>query len=257
MRILFLGNNWLGWHVLEWLKQQEDEVVGLVVHPTGRQQYTEQILEAGGLPSHSVFDGSKLREESTLAAIRALNADIALSVLFGYILEPSIIGLFPQGVINLHPALLPFNRGAHPNVWSIIEGTPAGATVHYIDEGIDAGDIIAQRRVQVEPIDTGETLYRKLEAASLSLIIEAWPLIRQGNPPRKAQVLERGTYHRKMDVEEVDRIDLDSRYTARKLIDILRARTFHPYSGAYFEESGRKVYVSVSLDYAEDLASER
>jgi len=52
-----------------------------------------------------------------------------VSVLFDYILKPDFLGMFPGGTINLNPALLPYNRGQYPNVWSIVEGTPAGATI--------------------------------------------------------------------------------------------------------------------------------
>jgi methionyl-tRNA formyltransferase len=165
MRMLFLGNNWLGWQVLRWLKEQREEIVGIVIHPPKRRRYGDELVaEAGSLP---IFDGEWLRDSTVLDSIRKLDCEIAVSILFGYILRPEFLALPPAGCINLHPSLLPYNRGAHPNVWSIIEGTPAGTTLHYIDSGVDTGDIIAQREVPVEPIDTGETLYRRLEYASL------------------------------------------------------------------------------------------
>ena len=93
-----------------------------------------------------------------MADIKELGADVALSVFFGYILSPGFIDLFPQGVINLHPAYVPYNRGAFTNVWSIVDDTPAGATLHYIDTGVDTGDMIAQRRVSIEPVDTANLI---------------------------------------------------------------------------------------------------
>ena len=61
MRVLYLGNNWVGWKVLKWLKEQGEEVVGVVIHPAGKQKYAEEILEVAALPSSRVFDGSRLR----------------------------------------------------------------------------------------------------------------------------------------------------------------------------------------------------
>lgn len=247
MRIVYLGNNWLGWQVLKWLVQQGENIVGLVIHPPSRQKFGAEILATAQLPASQVFYGSTLREANVLEAIRALKPDIGISILFGYIVRPEFLDLFPYGCINLHPAYLPYNRGAFPNVWSIIDGTPAGVTLHYIDANIDTGDIIAQRKVTIEAVDTGETLYHKLEQASLNLFKETWPLVKAGKAPRISQSGEAGTYHHTRDVEKVDEILPDKLYSGQKLIDILRARTFPPYRGAYITVNGRKIYLRLEL----------
>jgi methionyl-tRNA formyltransferase len=252
MRIVYLGNNWVGWQILSWLKGQGEEIVGLVLHPAHKQKCAQEMKEIADLPESCVFDGSQLREYETFQAIQSLRPDIALSVLFGYLLKPSFLNLFPEGCINLHPAYLPYNRGAYPNVWSIIEDTPSGVTLHYIDEGVDTGDIIAQHEVTVEPVDTGKTLYHKLEQTSIALFQEMWPLIKAGTAPRSRQPDESGTYHRTKDVERIDAIDLDQTYVARDLVNTLRARTFPPYTGAYFEEDGKRVYMHLQLFYEEE-----
>jgi methionyl-tRNA formyltransferase len=253
MRILYLGNNWVGWQVLKWLKEQGEEIAGLVIHPPRKQKYAKEILRAAGLPAAKVFDGSRLAQPEVMAAIRKLAPDIGLSVLFDYILKPEFLSIFPQGVVNLHPAYLPYNRGQYPNVWSIIENTPAGVTLHYIDKGTDTGDIIARKEVAVEPVDTGETLYRKLERASVALFRETWPLVRSGKATRAPQGSEPGTCHRTKDVEAIDEIHLDETYVARDLINVLRARTFPPYPGAYFMHQGRRIYLRLQLLYEEQL----
>jgi methionyl-tRNA formyltransferase len=253
MRVLFLGNNWLGWQVLRWLKEQHEEIAGLVLHPPQRRRYGEELsAEADAVP---VFDGSRLRDPAVVNSIRELNCDIAVSVLFGYILRPDFLALPQLGCINLHPSLLPYNRGAHPNIWSIIEETPAGVTLHYIDAGVDTGDIVAQREVFVQPIDTGETLYRRLERASLELFMDTWPLVRAGNAPRWTQNRAAGSSHLASDVEGIDAIDLDASYKARDLINLLRARTFSSYPGAYFRCEGRRVYLTLQLVYGDETES--
>ena len=253
MRILLLGNNWVAWQVVHWLREQNEEIVGLVVHPSHKRKCGDEIIRSAQVSSAHIFDGSHLRQPEVLDAIEALRPDIGLSVLFDYILRSEFLDLFPAGVVNLHPAYLPYNRGQYPNVWSIVERTPAGVTLHYIDAGVDTGDIIAQRRVPIEPVDTGETLYRKLEQACVELFKETWPLIRTGQAPRIQQDKREGTYHRTQDVERIDHIDLVRTYTARELIDVIRARTFPPYPGAYFVHQGRKVYLRLQLLYEEQL----
>lgn len=253
MRILFLGNNWVSWQVVHWLKEQDELIMGLVMHPPHKRKYGDEIIRDAQVSPDHIFDGSQLHQPKVFELIKALQPDIGLSVLFDYILRPEFLDLFPAGVVNLHPSYLPYNRGQYPNVWSIVERTPAGVTLHYIDAGVDTGDIIAQRQVPVEPVDTGETLYRKLEQVCVELFKETWPLIRSGEASRISQGQLEGTYHRTRDVEQIDHIELDRAYRAGDLIDVIRARTFHPFPGAYFVHRGRKVYLRLELLYEDQL----
>lgn len=252
MKILFLGNNRVGLEVARWLSETGESIVGLVVHPPTRQKCASEIKSLLQLPANAVFDAEQLRDPMTRESIAALGADIAVSVYFGFILRPEFLGLFAAGCINLHPGLLPYNRGAHPNVWSIVEGTPAGVTLHYVDAGVDTGDLIAQAPVEVEPIDTGASLYQKLEDASCSLFAQAWPGIKNGRASRQKQSTSTGTSHRVRDLKQLDEIVLDREYTARDLINRLRARTFPPFDGCYFIDKGRKVFANIELRYASD-----
>ncbi|MFC1821075.1 methionyl-tRNA formyltransferase [Thermodesulfobacteriota bacterium] len=251
MRIIFLGNNWVGWQVLQYLKEQKENIVGLVIHPQGKCKFRKEIIATANINSNRIIEGQNLRQPWVLDAVKALQPDMGLSILFDYILKPEFLGLFPQGVVNLHPSFLPYNLGQYPNVWSIVEGTPAGVTLHYIDKGVDTGDIIAQKQTAIEPVDTGETLYRKLEKTGVELFKKSWPLIRSGKAQRKVQDIEEGTYHATRDVDLIDAIDLDRTYTAGELINVIRARTFKPYPGAYFNHQGRKIYLRLELAYEE------
>lgn len=253
MKILFLGNNWVGWQVLKWLIDQKEDVVGLVIHPPNKLKYGEEIISCSKIDSTNIFDGSRLSNEDVFNAIKELKPDIGLSILFGYILKPDFINLFPSGIINVHPSFLPYNRGQYPNVWSIIDRTPAGATLHYIDQGIDTGNIIAQEKIEIAPVDTGESLYKKLEILCLDLFKNTWPLIRSQKIVCKPQDRKMGTYHSKKDVSKIDEIDIEKEYKAKELIDIIRARTFPPYSGAYLIYNGRKIYMRINLFYEEEL----
>jgi methionyl-tRNA formyltransferase len=252
MRIVLFANNWVGRQIASWLREQGEEIVALVLHPLERRTFGEQIIQAAGAKPDSIFDGSKLSDPVVLQAIVRRCPEIGVSALFGYILRPECIRPLPRGCVNLHPALLPYNRGANPNIWSIVDRTPAGVTLHYIDEGIDSGDIIRQRKVEVDPIDTGLTLYRKLEEAAVELFRECWPFVRAGRVERTPQH-QGGTFHKLRDVQSIDEIELDRTYTARLLIDILRARTFPPYPGAFFRDQGRKIYLRLQLFNEEEV----
>jgi methionyl-tRNA formyltransferase len=254
MKVLLLANNWVGWKVAEYLSSQDSaEVVGVVVHPDQKQKYRDEICDAFAISSENIFDGSCLADPDVLASIQKLEPDIGVSVLFDYILSSEFLGMFPKGCINIHPAYLPYNRGSYPNIFSIVDGTPAGATVHYMEETIDTGDIIGQKEVEVRLSDTGESLYRKLEQACIDVFIDVWPSLVNGPIERTPQRSKEGTVHRYKDVDEIDEIDLEREYRAHDLIAVIRARTFVPYKGAFIKDKdGKKIYLRLSLTHEDD-----
>lgn len=251
MKYIYLANNRVGLEVLQWLVAQGYPPTGLVIHADDRGKYRDEIITVSNLPPDKVFDGSTLQSIETFERMALLKPTLGLSVFFDYILRPRVLSLFPEGCLNLHPSFLPFNRGQYPNVWSIVEGTPAGVTLHYIDDKIDTGDIVDQREVPIDGTDTGESLYRKLEKACVDLFCDIWPLIVDRSAGRFPQKKDAGTYHKAKDVQMIDEIDLEQQYKARDLINILRARTFRPHKGAYFISNGRRVYMSLAL-YSEE-----
>lgn len=249
MRYVYLANNRLGLMVLRWLVDTGRPPAGVVVHPDGRAKLADEIVAASGLPAESVLRAPMLRTSAGKAWLSALAPDWAVSVMFGYLISDALLAIPRRGTVNLHPGLLPYNRGAYPNVWSIVEGTPAGVTLHLVEPGqaVDAGPIVAQAEVPVGPADTGASVYAKLETAALALFRAAWPLIEAGDPPRRAQEGD-GTSHTVGDVAAIDPIDPDALVRAGHLLDILRARTFPGYDGAYLRLPGKRVYIRVELE---------
>lgn len=249
MRVLFLGNNWVGWQIADNLKKTGAEVVGLVLHKASEQKFGHEIREVLDIDEKNIFYANNLKKPETIKKIRALAPQIGVSAFFGSILKPDFLEIFPKGCVNIHPALLPFNRGAHPNIWSIVNGTPCGVTIHYMDKGVDTGEIIAQQKVEVEPTDTGKTLYHKLEKACVDLFEKTWPLICQGQIKPGGQYAGKGTYHRILDLMSIKEIMPNELYTAKELIDIIRSQTFKPFSGAYMKINGKKVCLRLELFY--------
>lgn len=111
-----------------------------------------------------------------LSEIKNLGVKQAFAISYSKIFRNEIIDLFSDGIINLHPALLPKNGGCFPTMWSIIEGDrETGYTLHRIDKGVDTGPIIAQTVVEISEHDTGESLYAKQTYAGEKLFYE-WAL---------------------------------------------------------------------------------
>jgi methionyl-tRNA formyltransferase len=116
------------------------------------------------------------------------DADFIISYGYRHILKKSILDKLKNEPINLHISYLPWNRGADPNLWSFIDGTPKGVTIHFIDDGIDTGDIIAQRYlVPDRDVDTFRSFYGKLQACIEDLLYKTWGYIRGGRAKRYPQ----------------------------------------------------------------------
>ncbi|MGZ3655796.1 MAG: formyltransferase family protein [Bdellovibrionota bacterium] len=141
-------------------------------------------------------------EKITPADTQATKCDFLVSYGYQRLLKRDVLSLFPGKAINLHISYLPWNRGADPNLWSVLENTPSGVTIHHIDEGVDTGDIIAQRQVPTLPGDTLRTKYARLQLEMQELFYENWETIRLGNGSRHPQP-GGGTVHREKDREAV------------------------------------------------------
>ena len=126
------------------------------------------------------------------------NIDFIISYGYQHILKEDVLDKFSNKAINLHISLLPWNRGADPNLWSFLEDTPKGVTIHYLDYGIDTGDILAQQKVNYVPDDTLRTSYERLSKTIEELFRRVWPNIRSGKQKSTPQP-KGGTYHRLRD----------------------------------------------------------
>lgn len=252
MRIIYFGNGPVALDVLRFLQGEGEQVVALVLHDENQRRLGDELIAASGLPLELVFSGSALREPRAIETLQKLNADIGFSALFGVILKPAVLELFPGGVVNVHPGYLPYNRGRNAQIWSILDGTPVGATLHYMDDGVDTGPIVDRLQVAVEAWDTGESLREKLEQACVDVTRSGWAAVRSGAPPTP-QDRDEGTLHRVRDVDIISEIDMDAMYRAGDLIDLLRALSAPPQSlGAYFQTATGKVRVSVNLELEPD-----
>ena len=136
-----------------------------------------------------------LTEPLTATDLNEFGPDWIVSYGYRHILKKQVLTLYPDRFINLHIAYLPWNRGADPNLWSWIEGTPKGVTIHYIDPGVDTGDIIAQKEVRFTDNETLASSYAKLQTEIQALFRLVWPAIKVGCASRQKQS-GKGTYHR-------------------------------------------------------------
>lgn len=146
-----------------------------------------------------------------LSAQDVLEQGYTFLISYGYrhILHKGILDIFPSKAINLHISYLPWNRSADPNFWSFVEDTPKGVTIHYLDEGVDTGDIIVQKEIEFDSErETLATSYEKLQAAIQDLFKQNWPNIKSGKCQRQKQV-GKGSTHKLKDKEGLSHLLTD------------------------------------------------
>lgn len=153
--------------------------------------------------------------------------------------------IFPKDIvdryrcINIHPGLNPFNRGMFPHVFSIINGLPAGVTIHEMDQYIDNGRIIVQSEVSIRDDDTSETLYDRVIEREIELFDEYFDLIVYGG---------KGNINTMEDYKKLCELDMGSVGTLEQHINLLRALTHGDYKNAYYlDKDGKRVYVQIKL----------
>jgi methionyl-tRNA formyltransferase len=185
-------------------------------------------------------------DDELISRLQNIPFDIGLLAWWPHILSERLILMAGQTFLNLHPSLLPYGRGKDPNFWALVDKTPFGVTIHHVVRSVDKGAIAFQRKIPIEPLDTGETLYRKALAELESLFQEACPKIMDGEIPSLEQP-DAGIEHKRRELETASQIHLDAKYSGSELLDLLRARTFPPHPGCWFEKDGKRYQVRLSI----------
>lgn len=129
--------------------------------------------------------------------------DNGINLLISYnyrkIIKPEVLNTPGLRALNLHTSLLPFNRGSHPILWSILEGTPLGVTIHQIDQGLDTGPIIFQQELQLlDQTKSLKEIYDDINKILIDIFCSNWKNLRDGNYTSTSQT-GAATYHRSLE----------------------------------------------------------
>jgi methionyl-tRNA formyltransferase len=170
MAILFLTNNDISLSLYHWIKEKEENVI--------------------------LYDG-----KVTPSYIKQNNVSFIVSYNYRIIIKPDIVQLLPHKIVNLHTSFLPYNKGASPNIWGFIEGTPCGVTIHEIDIVVDTGDILVQEKIEFDhKTETLSSSYVKSNQKIQHLFKENWGKIKT-NKIKPQKQMEKGTFHLSKELE--------------------------------------------------------
>lgn len=186
LRIIFMGTPEFAVGILDTIIKNDYNVVGVITaadKPAGRGQKIKYsaVKEYALANNLTLLQPTNLKDESFLAELKALNANLQIVVAFRML--PKVVWEMPSlGTFNLHASLLPNYRGAAPINWAIINGeTKTGVTTFFIDDKIDTGAMILNSEITIEPEENAGQLHDRLMLLGSETVIETLKIIEKGN----------------------------------------------------------------------------
>ena len=229
---------------LQALLKSEHHVVAVVTQadkPAGRAQLIEPtpVKKTVTTANVQVLQPPRIKDPQAIEEIRALTPDVIVVMAYGQILPRDVLEIPKIVSLNLHASLLPRWRGAAPIQAAIAAGDrQIGITVMYMDEGLDTGDILLQRTIDILPDDTGGSLQNRLAQIAPEALLESLRMLKKNSAPRIPQDNAQATSAPKLKREH-GRIDWSELAEAieRKI------RAFNPWPGAFMEIGGRNLKI--------------
>jgi len=235
MRVVFIGTGEIGVPTLHALLRSEEHQLAAVVtqpdKPVGRDQRIEAsaIKKALAGTRIPILQPARIKDRQSIEDITARSPQAIVVIAYGQILPRGILETPPVACLNLHASLLPRHRGAAPIQASIASGdSETGITVMYMDEALDTGDILLQRKIAILPTETGGSLHDRLAQIAPDVLLESLQLLAKEIAPRVPQNNALATYAPKLNRN-------DGKIDWSQPADILerKIRAFNPWPGAF------------------------
>lgn len=178
--------------------------------------------------------------------------DIGVSCLFGHVLQPDIVDLTQNKIINMHPSLLPLGRGSDPIPWAKIEGNPQGVSIHYMEEGLDSGGIVFQKPLETDLSMSAGEIYEIAMSDLFDGFKQVFPKILAGEQLAVEQI---GTpsYHGSKELIKLKIIDDSETYKVKDFINLVQALTYSDGRTALIRDENSTIWkITLNLTREKD-----
>lgn len=232
VRAVLIGSVKISVQALERLFENRDvDLVGVVCkgEPGINSDFSDlaPVARELGVPYLSADGQSDVQIASF---IRKQVADVVFCVGWSSLLGEATLSSTPHGVIGYHPAALPANRGRHPIIWAIALGLDSTASTFFVmDKRADAGPIVSQQSIRIDPDDTAADLYERLSATAMAQIDDIVHQLIEGTLRPKPQREEAANVWRKRTAMDGQ---IDWRMSSHRVYALVRALA-RPYAGAH------------------------
>lgn len=243
MKIVFMGTPLAAVPSLEKIISDGHEVVAVWTQPDrpagrGNKLTAPPVKDFALQHNLPVFQPSKIKTAETLELFQSANADIAVVVAYGRILPETFLQSFPGGCLNVHFSLLPKYRGAAPVNWAIVNGeTKTGVTTMQMDVGLDTGDILLQREIEIGSDENSIELMQRLSFIGADLLGETL-----NHLERLARIPQNHGLATFAPIMKKDDGKIDWNLSANNIFN--RVRGFQPFPNSYTFRDGKKLTIS-------------
>ena len=240
MRIIYLGTSDIAVPALQALIQSDQEVVAVVTQPDkssgrGKNIRFSPVKEAALAASLPILQPERIKEEQVQSQLKELSPDLLVVTAYSQKIPDEVIAIAPYGCINIHPSLLPKYRGAAPLIGAILNGEEkTGVTIMRIAAELDAGNILAQEELLIDPDDTLRTLEPKAAELGARMLLDVIRQMENGTLKETPQDPESATYMKTIS-KEAGKIDFSQ--PAKQIQCQIRA--FDPWPSAYTSLEGK------------------
>lgn len=226
------------------LASQQVSVNAVVISPDDPDPAVDRLLGEFNEPPPIIRTKRPDQDPDILKLLDSGQIEFIFSY-FGYRVRPKLLNGAKIGGINVHPSVLPYNGGRHSAFWGITNGTSLGATVHWMDETFDTGDIIGQATFEDDGLLTAEEVYKKQLQLCVEVFCKYLPEILSGHAPRIPQS-SGGSYHHNSEIVKASTFDGGDTITMAQLLKLGRATSFGSH-GFFVNVDGRNFKVQTSI----------
>lgn len=251
MRIIFMGTPEFAVPSLDMLVKEGYEVAAVVTQPDkpkgrGNKMTAPPVKEYALKAGISVMQPEKAKNPEFASALRKLQPDLLVTVAYGKILPKAVLDIPPLGCINVHGSLLPKYRGAAPIQWAVINGEKTtGVTTMLTDIGMDTGDMLVKREIEITDEMTAGQLHDILSAVGADVLRETLLMLENGSLVRIPQNSDEATYASMIE-KETGRIDWTK--PARSVYNLVRGTDPWPGAFTYYKGERMRVWKTRVLD---------